>query len=109
MNDTPRFQWSKMSPDRSEQVVVRGDDYVQWTQDIKDASVILPKVAFPNDSGNIATPPEKAQEEAPKCGVHGTPMTLKPAGVSKAGRAYPAFWSCGMKNADGTYCRFKPS
>lgn len=103
-----RYQWSKMSPDRSEQVVVRTDSYDEFIESIKLAKGVLPQVAFPNDSGNIATPPEKAQEEAPKCGVHGTPMTLKPAGVSKAGRAYPAFWSCGQRNADNTYCSFRP-
>lgn len=108
MSDT-RFQWSKMSPDRSEQIVVRGDEYAQWIQDIKDAKTVLPDVAFPNDIGKpMATTPEQAQTEVPKCGVHGTPMTLKPAGVSKAGRPYPAFYSCGMKNADNTYCSYRP-
>lgn len=42
------------------------------------------------------------------CGQHGTPWTLKPAGVSKAGKPYNAFYTCTGKNADGSYCREKP-
>jgi hypothetical protein len=42
-----------------------------------------------------------------RCAVHGVEMTLKPAGVSKAGRSYPAFWSCGVIT-DGSFCKWKP-
>lgn len=43
------------------------------------------------------------------CGVHGTPLVLKPAGVSKTtGKEYKAFWSCPQRNNDGSYCTFKP-
>jgi len=36
-------------------------------------------------------------------------MRLKPAGVSKTtGKPYNAFWSCGIKNSDGTWCNYKP-
>jgi len=44
----------------------------------------------------------------PLCGIHNIPMKLKPAGVSKAGKPYNAFWSCGIKNPDGTWCAYKP-
>jgi hypothetical protein len=64
--------------------------------------------AFPDDSGPVATPPQNTVQSAPVCGVHGIPMTLKPAGVSRAGKPYPAFWSCSQKNPDGTYCSYKP-
>lgn len=47
--------------------------------------------------------------DIPICPVHNVPMTLKPAGVSKAtGRQYKAFWACGEKMEDGSYCRAKP-
>lgn len=51
-----------------------------------------------------------ADTSIPKCGVHGTPMKLIPAGVSKAtNRPYPAFYICESLNADNTKCTFKPA
>lgn len=96
----PRFQWSKMSPDRSEQIVVRGDDYPQWLQDIKDAKSVLPDVAFPNDLGRpMATSPEQAQEQTPMCPKHNKPMTKGQWG-----------WYC--KTKDDTqpkgWCTYRP-
>lgn len=43
-----------------------------------------------------------------ECPDHRTPWQLKPAGVSKAGKPYSAFYSCGGKT-DGQYCKRKPS
>lgn len=42
---------------------------------------------------------------------HGTPWTLKPAGVSKvSGKPYSAFWTASHKLDDGSgYCKEKPS
>jgi hypothetical protein len=93
----PRFQWSKFSPDgRSEQVVVRGDNEEQFTHDIDFAKALLPTVAFPDDIGkNTATPPDKAQEEAPV--HHNKPMTKGNWG-----------WYCKTKLPDGTWCKYKP-
>jgi hypothetical protein len=31
-------------------------------------------------------------------------MRFKPAGVSKAGKSYSAFWACGEKNGDA-WCK----
>jgi len=42
------------------------------------------------------------------CPVHALPWTLKPAGVSKAGKAYNAFHTCTSRNADNSYCSMKP-
>lgn len=42
------------------------------------------------------------------CPTHDTPWTVKPGGVSKAGKAYNAFWKCDGKNPDGTWCTKKP-
>lgn len=44
------------------------------------------------------------------CKIHGTPFVLHPAGVSKkTGKPFAAFWSCPEKNADGSFCKEKPS
>jgi len=42
------------------------------------------------------------------CPEHNIAWNLKPAGVSKAGKAYDAFWTCSGKT-DGEFCREKPS
>lgn len=42
------------------------------------------------------------------CPVHHKPWTLKPAGISKAGNAYDAFWKCDGKS-EGRYCDQKPT
>jgi len=103
--DQPRFQWSKFSPDgRSEQVVVRGDDEVQWAEDIKKAKAMLPQVAFPNDEGPIATKPEVSQAKAPICPEHKKPM--------RKGK-FPGSWYCPTninpdKNGTPEWCKAKP-
>jgi len=43
-----------------------------------------------------------------ECPDHRTPWQFKPAGVSKAGKAYNAFYACGGKT-DGQFCKRKPS
>ena len=43
-----------------------------------------------------------------ECPDHRTPWAFKPAGVSKAGKAYNAFYACGGKT-DGQFCKRKPS
>ena len=43
-----------------------------------------------------------------ECPDHRTPWSFKPAGVSKAGKAYNAFYACGGKT-DGQFCKRKPS
>lgn len=44
-----------------------------------------------------------------ECPDHRTAWQFKPAGVSKAGKAYNAFYSCGGKDGSGQYCKRKPS
>lgn len=41
------------------------------------------------------------------CSVHGVPWVLKPAGVSKNGSPYDAFYSCGV--AGPPWCKEKPA
>ena len=43
-----------------------------------------------------------------RCPMHDLAWTIKPAGVSKLGKPYSAFWKCSGKDADGTYCNRKP-
>jgi len=44
------------------------------------------------------------------CPNHGTPWSIKPAGVSKTtGKAYNAFYKCDGKNPDNSYCTKKPT
>lgn len=101
-----KYQWSKMSPDRSEQVVVRSDDVDEWFRLIENAKGVLPTEAFPNDVGKPqATPVAQAQTPNPVCGVHHVPMSWKTGVSKKTGRPY-AFWSCGEMN-NGMYCDYK--
>lgn len=89
---------------------VRENDWEVFKEAVANMETMLPQhKSFPDDSGNMATPPDKVVPAPPTCGIHGTPMILKPAGVSKStGKPYPAFWSCGQKNANGTYCQYRP-
>jgi len=43
-----------------------------------------------------------------ECPDHQIGWQLKPAGISKAGKAYDAFWSC-TGRTDGQFCKRKPS
>ena len=94
MNGTSKFQWSMFSPNREEQVVVRSDDPVEWAENIEIAKKVLPKVAFPNDTGNTAT---VGQPEAPTCKAHNKPMRNGKYG-----------WFCATKLENGGWCKEKP-
>ncbi|MCC7106239.1 MAG: hypothetical protein IT307_13940 [Chloroflexi bacterium] len=55
-----------------------------------------------------ATDPEKqddGQSNAPYCGDHQIPMVLRPSRFKK-GQTY---WACPYKDADGTYCKYRPA
>lgn len=56
---------------------------------------------------SIQTPSQPTNPQAPICGVHRVAMTWK-TGVSKKTNKPYAFWSCSTKNADGSFCTFKP-
>jgi hypothetical protein len=43
-----------------------------------------------------------------QCPIHGVEFRFKEGGISKMGKPYQGFWSCPMKNADGTFCNQKP-
>lgn len=50
-----------------------------------------------------------AQDDDAMCPQHRVAWTHKPAGVSKVGKPYGAFFACSQKNSDGSYCKMKPS
>jgi len=94
----PKFQWSKMSPDRSEQVVVRGDDELEWKKNIETAKGMLPQSkAFPDDTGPLATPQTHVQAEVELCPIH-----KKPFREGKFGKF------CATKMPDESWCKEKP-
>jgi hypothetical protein len=64
--------------------------------------------AFPDDEGPIATAPENTVQATPVCGVHKIPMKLRPAGTSRNGSPYPAFWACTSPAVNGIYCKYRP-
>jgi hypothetical protein len=115
MNDQPKTQWSgvfttlRNGVSINENFTFRSDD---WDEVKKLRMEVMDKMApstvkFPDDDGSVAH--TETQETAPLCPVHGTPMTWRPAGVSKvSNKPYPAFWACGTKNTDGSYCKGKP-
>lgn len=55
-------------------------------------------------------PAQKPDTALGKCPKHGTPWRPKPAGTSKNGNPYPAFWSCPEKDESEQrgYCQQKP-
>lgn len=76
-----------------------------------------------NNAVKVTTEAKKEQvntPEAPVCGIHGTQMFWKEGtykdgvytfgpkkGQSRVGDTY-GFWSCSTKNADGSFCNYKP-
>ena len=96
----PKLQWSKFSPDRSEQYVVREDDEKEFDRLVlKYKSVIPQGKAFPDDTGDHATPQAKVQAGVPMCPKHNKPMTNGKYG-----------WYCQSKDPDEPkgWCRQKP-
>ncbi|HEV8177637.1 MAG TPA: hypothetical protein VGP44_08120 [Gemmatimonadales bacterium] len=43
-----------------------------------------------------------------RCPYHDTPWSIRPAGVSKAGKSYNSFYTCDGKEPDGSFCPRKP-
>mgnify|MGYP001582437305 CR=1 FL=1 len=94
----PKIQWSKFSPDRSEQYVIRVDTYQELEELRTFVLKDIPKDrAFPDDTGTIATSPEKVQSVVQVCPVHNKPFRNGQYG-----------WFCASKLPDGTWCKNKP-
>ncbi len=45
---------------------------------------------------------ETSEEEIPTCAVHNVPMT-------KQQGKFGSFWSCHKRNADGSFCSYRPN
>lgn len=94
----------------------------------EDAPAAVPQqTSFPNTNQTVSPQPVAVQPERPPlppntvpyqdfnvdagghCPAGHGPWTIKPAGTSKAGKAYRAFWKCDGKTPDGRYCDEKPS
>lgn len=103
-----------LSTDGKHTVQVETDESEKVSDAFNDAQVIYDQIvakyglkasSSPTKTSNAS--PQDA-ESAPICMVHGVPMNRRPGGVSKTGRAYPAFWACPIKNDDGSFCNYKP-
>ncbi len=60
--------------------------------------------ATANGNGNGNGNGHQAEEQPPLCAIHGTLMVKRQNGKTGA-----AFWSCGTKLADGSWCPYRPS
>mgnify|MGYP001598348976 FL=1 len=87
---------------------VRCDNWDEFKGAVANMQAIIPgNKPFPEDSGNTATPKEKAVG-APECGDHHVPMSWRAPGVSKnTGKPYPGFWACPEK-VNGQFCSYRP-
>ena len=108
MNDNAKFQWSKFSEDRSEQFVIRTENWQELVDYRIRTNVLV-------DSKKVVEQPVVSQVKAPVqpvtqvtndgehvCPVHNTPMTFK-SGVGKStGKPYKV-WSCTQKE-NGQWC-----
>ena len=100
MSETDKkYQWSRFSPDRSEQIVLRTDNFEEFKEDILRLKGLLPQTAaFPDDDGGaVATPVSRVQEAVGLCPVHKTPFVNGKFGMF-----------CNKKNDDGSWCKQKP-
>jgi len=80
---------------------VRCDNWEEFEEAVLKMEHIIPSNdPFPNDTGNHATSPQQAIN-APVCPIHNKPMSLRQG-------QYGSFYSCGVKNPDGTWCKYKP-
>ena len=94
-----------LSSDGKHTVIATSDDPVTakqacaWAKDTYDRLVQIYGLKYEQyqkgrENGN--------GENAPVCGVHNLPM------VRQNGKHGP-FWSCHQRNADGSFCSYKPS
>jgi hypothetical protein len=97
-----------LSPDGKHAVSVRSDDPLSLKEALPLAKQLQerllgsPELQPPTPiSQPLPQEPDLEQPQAPRCGVHGTPM------ARMQGRRGP-FWSCHQKNLDGSWCTFRP-
>lgn len=107
MNDNAKFQWSKFSEDRSEQFVIRTENWQELVDYRIRTNVLVSPIKV---TATPATPAQApAQTTVPVvdtvahlCSVHNVPMTFR-SGVGKnTGKPYK-LWSCTQK-VNGRFC-----
>lgn len=107
MQDNAKFQWSKFSDDRSEQFVIRTENWQELVDyRIRTNVLIEPKKVeqqvIPTKAPIQPVAPVVTDDGAHVCPVHNTPMTFK-SGVGKStGKPYKV-WSCTQKE-NGQWC-----
>lgn len=84
MNEDKKLQWSMFAPNQREQYVIRCDNEEEFDRLVTKYKKIIPQEhAFPDDTGNIATPPTNTQQGLGVCEKCGAPLKR-----SKAGKLY---------------------
>lgn len=102
----PKFQYSIfVGGDKNQQIVIRSNDRSEFLAEIKrwKESIDLGQQKSANQH-----PQPTPNTQVQVCGIHGNPMTWK-TGISKKTNQPYAFWACSTRNADGSYCQFKPT
>jgi hypothetical protein len=98
------------------QLTIRSDKVSDVLSKFQKVLQEIEKAGYKNvwDKEPIPTAETPQKEKDPICGIHGTYMIWKTGNYkqttqyNKQGDPY-AFWSCSTKNADGSYCKYKPA
>jgi len=118
----PRFQASFFigNGGKDNQIVVRNEDWEEFKKDLirvkeiretaekKYKKEVAPAEAFVSPQAPQTPQGTPQVDIGYVCPHHNKKMTKMPAGTSKAGKPYNAFWSCGEKNPDNSWCSYKP-
>lgn len=107
-NGFPKLQASLT--EGSDMLVVRSNDEEEFKKLLKIIAEVRQDMrkAKANNQSTPVQAPVQNQAIAPICGIHGVPMVWKTGVSKKTGKPY-AFWSCSQRNADGSFCTFKPT
>ncbi len=91
-----------LSVDGKHRVIITGHDPQEVTDALEWARDTYADLMGPLGPRGNTPPIDVLGDEPPTCGEHGIPM------VKVQGRNGP-FWSCHQKNADGSWCSYRPS
>lgn len=95
-----------LSTDGKHTVIARSDDPVQvksalaWAKATYDA--VVSRYGLKHEQYRNGGQNGNAEESVPTCKVHNVPM------VRQQGK-FGAFWSCHQRNADGSFCSYRPN
>jgi len=91
------------SPERISAPIVQSDGPIPMERRIDDIAA-----DFANPDAVRSTISSLSGGNGGACPVHGTAWKVRESGVSKAGKPYAAFYTCGIKDSSG-YCNEKPA